>query len=99
MSDAEGDHLETSVAEPTEEVAPARHVRGKRNMCAAMFFSMALKVLVKAVNDPFMDDSVRKKFDGTSATGAAVLVVNGPKIHVFHENEPGHSGWGTTGSG
>merc|ERR1712050_705886 len=70
------------------------------------------EVEVKAVNDPFMDlkymvyqlkyDSVHKRFDGTIATeeegGNEFLVVNGNKIRVFHEKEPGNIGWGTSGA-
>merc|ERR1711870_164345 len=70
------------------------------------------EVEVKAVNDPFMDlkyvvyqlkyDSVHKRFDGTIATeeaeGAEYLVVNGNKIRVFHEKEPGQIGWGASGA-
>merc|ERR1711992_500196 len=70
------------------------------------------EVEVKAVNDPFMDlkymvyqlkyDSVHKRFDGTIATeeadGAEFLVVNGTKIRVFHEKEPGNIGWGSAGA-
>merc|ERR1712051_451744 len=70
------------------------------------------EVQVKAVNDPFMDlqymvyqlkyDSVHKRFAGTIATeeadGQEFLVVNGNKIRVFHEKEPGSIGWGATGA-
>jgi len=70
------------------------------------------EVEVKAVNDPFMDlkymvyqlkyDSVHKRFDGTIATegegGEEYLVVNGAKIRVFHEKDPGSIGWGTAGA-
>merc|ERR1712045_734011 len=70
------------------------------------------EVEVKAVNDPFMDlkymvyqlkyDSVHKRFDGTIATeeaeGQEFLVVNGNKIRVFHEKEPGNIGWGASGA-
>jgi len=64
------------------------------------------------VNDPFMDlkymvyqlkyDSVHKRFDGTIAIegegGEEYLVVNGAKIRVFHEKDPGSIGWGTAGA-
>merc|ERR1712217_539897 len=67
---------------------------------------------VKAVNDPFMDlkymvyqlkyDSVHGKFPGTIAikedAGKEFLVVNGNKIRVFHEKEPGQIGWGASGA-
>merc|ERR1712061_489381 len=47
-------------------------------------------------------DSVHKRFDGTIATeesdGAEYLVVNGNKIRVFHEKEPGNIGWGSSGA-
>jgi len=70
------------------------------------------EVEVKAVNDPFMDlkymvyqlkyDSVHKRFDGTIAAegegGEEYLVVNGAKIRVFHEKDPGSIGWGTAGA-
>jgi len=70
------------------------------------------EVSVKAVNDPFMDleymvyqlkyDSVHNRFDGTIATekteGNEYLVVNGNKIQVFHEKEPGQIGWGASGA-
>jgi len=70
------------------------------------------EVSVKAVNDPFMDlqymvymlkyDSVHKRFDGTIATetadGQEFLIVNGTKIRVFHEKEPGSIGWGASGA-
>merc|ERR1712176_1710872 len=70
------------------------------------------EVEVKAVNDPFMDlqymvyqlkyDSVHKRFDGTIATEAAdgkeFLVVNGPKVQIFHEKDPGAIGWGAAGA-
>merc|ERR1712151_126088 len=70
------------------------------------------EVEVKAVNDPFMDlaymvyqlkyDSVHKRFDGTIAIekseGNEFLVVNGNKIRVFHEKEPGNIGWGSSGA-
>merc|ERR1712226_719375 len=70
------------------------------------------EVAVKAVNDPFMDlkymvyqlkyDSVHKRFGGTIATeedgGNEFLVVNGNKIRVFHEKEPGNIGWGAAGA-
>merc|ERR1712038_2213310 len=70
------------------------------------------EVEVKAVNDPFMDlkymvyqlkyDSVHKRFDGTIAEevaeGKEFLVVNGKKIQVFHEKEPGNIGWGASGA-
>merc|ERR1712226_576971 len=66
------------------------------------------EVAVKAVNDPFMDlkymvyqlkyDSVHKRFGGTIAAegegGAEYLIVNGAKIRVFHEKDPGSIGWG-----
>jgi len=70
------------------------------------------EVEVKAVNDPFMDleymvyqlkyDSVHKRFEGTIASegkgGEEYLVVNGAKIRVFHEKDPGSIGWGTAGA-
>jgi len=70
------------------------------------------EVEVKAVNDPFMDlkymvyqlkyDSVHKRFDGTIATaeegGQEFLVVNGTKIRIFHEKDPGSIGWGAAGA-
>merc|ERR1712117_596567 len=70
------------------------------------------EVEVKAVNDPFMDlkymvyqlkyDSVHKRFDGTISAegedGEEYLVVNGAKIRVFHEKDPGSIGWGTAGA-
>merc|ERR1712043_41566 len=70
------------------------------------------EVEVKAVNDPFMDlkymvyqlkyDSVHKRFDGTIATeeegGKEFLVVNGTKIQIFHEKDPGAIGWGAAGA-
>jgi glyceraldehyde 3-phosphate dehydrogenase len=69
-------------------------------------------VKVVAVNDPFMPldymvyqlkyDSVHKQFAGTvsheSADGKEFLVVNGDKIQVFHEKDPGAIGWGATGA-
>merc|ERR1711976_518582 len=69
-------------------------------------------VTIKAINNPFMDlkymwyqlkyDSVHKRFDGTIATeeadGAEYLVVNGNKIRVYHEKEPGNIGWGASGA-
>jgi len=70
------------------------------------------EVQVKAVNDPFMDlkymvyqlkyDSVHKRFEGTIATeedgGKEFLVVNGNKIRIFHEKDPGSIGWGESGA-
>merc|ERR1712226_950381 len=70
------------------------------------------EVAVKAVNDPFMDlkymvyqlkyDSVHKRFGGTIATeedgGNEYLIVNGAKIRVFHEKDPGSIGWGAAGA-
>jgi len=71
------------------------------------------EVEVRAVNDPFMDlkymvyqlkyDSVHKRFEGTiDAEGEGspeeYLVVNGAKIRVFHEKDPGSIGWGTAGA-
>merc|ERR1712060_133050 len=70
------------------------------------------EVEVKAVNDPFMDlqymvyqlkyDSVHKRFEGTIATkeegGKEFLVVNGTKIRIFHEKDPGSIGWGAAGA-
>jgi len=69
-------------------------------------------VKIVAVNDPFMPldymvyqlkyDSVHKAFSGTvsmeSADGKEYLVVNGEKIQVFHEKDPGAIGWGATGA-
>merc|ERR1711920_159172 len=69
-------------------------------------------VEVKGVNDPFMDldymvyqlkyDSVHKRFDGTIAAEKngteEFLVVNGNKIRIFHEKEPGNIGWGACGA-
>merc|ERR1711894_725890 len=47
-------------------------------------------------------DSVHKRFDGTIAAegeGAEeYLIVNGAKIRVFHEKDPGSIGWGTAGA-
>jgi len=70
------------------------------------------EVEVKAVNDPFMDlkymvyqlkyDSVHKRFDGQISTeeegGKEYLVVNGTKIQIFHEKDPGSIGWGAAGA-
>jgi len=71
------------------------------------------EVEVRAVNDPFMDlkymvyqlkyDSVHKRFEGTIAAEGEgspeeYLVVNGAKIRVFHEKDPGSIGWGTAGA-
>lgn len=67
-------------------------------------------VVVKAVNDPFMDldymvymlkyDSVHKRFDGTVACkkdGAKeFLVVNGAEIQIFHEKDPASIPWGAS---
>merc|ERR1712151_235712 len=69
-------------------------------------------VKVVAINEPFMDltymvyqlsyDSVHRTFKGTVssevADGKDFLVVNGTKIAVFHEKDPGSIGWGTTGA-
>merc|ERR1711920_351065 len=69
-------------------------------------------VQVGGVNDPFMDldymvyqlkyDSVHKRFDGTIAAEKngteEFLVVNGNKIRIFHEKEPGDIGWGACGA-
>merc|ERR1712113_1088953 len=69
-------------------------------------------VTVKAVNDPFMDlkymvyqlkyDSVHKRFDGSISAdkegGKEFLVVNGTKIQIFHEKDPGSIGWGAAGA-
>merc|ERR1711920_760580 len=45
---------------------------------------------------------VHKRFDGTIATkeegGKEFLVVNGTKIQVFHEKDPGAIGWGAAGA-
>merc|ERR1711979_9803 len=47
-------------------------------------------------------DSVHKRFEGTIAAegegGEEYLVVNGAKIQVFHEKDPGSIGWGTSGA-
>merc|ERR1712003_118031 len=47
-------------------------------------------------------DSVQKSYPGTIASkeadGAEFLVVNGTKIRVFHEKEPGQIGWGNSGA-
>jgi len=65
-----------------------------------------------AVNDPFMDldymvyllkyDSVHGRFKGTISAerdaGKEYLVVDGEKIRVFHEKDPGSIGWGETGA-
>mmetsp|Transcript_17062 Transcript_17062/g.37571 ORF Transcript_17062/g.37571 Transcript_17062/m.37571 type:complete len:342 (-) Transcript_17062:226-1251(-) len=70
------------------------------------------KVTMVAINDPFMDveymkyllkyDSVHKSFAGTVETkkegDAEYLVVNGLKVRVFHEKDPGAIGWGATGA-
>merc|ERR1711920_465255 len=70
------------------------------------------EVEVRAVNDPFMDlkymvyqlkyDSVHKRFDGQISTeeadGKEFLVVNGTKIQIFHEKDPGAIGWGAAGA-
>jgi len=67
---------------------------------------------VRAVNDPFMDlqymvyqlkyDSVHKRFPGTITTdttgGQEFLIVNGTRVRVFHEKEPGKIGWGAAGA-
>merc|ERR1719376_666097 len=69
-------------------------------------------VSVKGVNDPFMDvdymvyqlkyDSVHGRFKGSIAAKKEgdneFLVVNGNKIRVFHEKEPGNIGWGASGA-
>eukprot|EP00933_Yihiella_yeosuensis_P053190 TRINITY_DN5136_c0_g1_i3.p1 TRINITY_DN5136_c0_g1~~TRINITY_DN5136_c0_g1_i3.p1 ORF type:complete len:240 (+),score=41.41 TRINITY_DN5136_c0_g1_i3:52-720(+) len=69
-------------------------------------------VVVKAINDPFMDlkymvyqlkyDSVHKTFAGTIAAkevnGKEFLVVNGVDIAVFHEKEPASIPWGACGA-
>jgi len=69
-------------------------------------------VVVKAVNDPFMDlkymvyqlkyDSVHKAFPGTieakEADGKEFLVVNGTEIQVFHEKDPASIPWGACGA-
>eukprot|EP00493_Phyllostaurus_siculus_P003904 UN03920 len=47
-------------------------------------------------------DSVHKRFEGTIACegegGEEYLVVNGVKIRVFHEKDPGSIGWGAAGA-
>merc|ERR1719363_51260 len=47
-------------------------------------------------------DSVHKRFDGTigfeGEGGEEYLVVNGAKIRVFHEKDPGAIGWGAAGA-
>jgi len=69
-------------------------------------------VVVKGVNDPFMDlkymvyqlkyDSVHKTFAGTIVTkevdGKEYLVVNGIEIQVFHEKDPASIPWGACGA-
>eukprot|EP00421_Protoceratium_reticulatum_P025691 CAMPEP_0168476502 /NCGR_PEP_ID=MMETSP0228-20121227/61922_1 /TAXON_ID=133427 /ORGANISM="Protoceratium reticulatum, Strain CCCM 535 (=CCMP 1889)" /LENGTH=185 /DNA_ID=CAMNT_0008492627 /DNA_START=74 /DNA_END=628 /DNA_ORIENTATION=- len=69
-------------------------------------------VVVKAVNDPFMDlkymvyqlkyDSVHKTFPGTIVAkedgGKEFLVVNGQEIQVFHEKDPASIPWGASGA-
>eukprot|EP00450_Noctiluca_scintillans_P028045 CAMPEP_0194551750 /NCGR_PEP_ID=MMETSP0253-20130528/96378_1 /TAXON_ID=2966 /ORGANISM="Noctiluca scintillans" /LENGTH=375 /DNA_ID=CAMNT_0039399211 /DNA_START=59 /DNA_END=1187 /DNA_ORIENTATION=- len=69
-------------------------------------------VKIVAVNDPFMPldymvyqlkfDSVHGRFNGTIAMieegGKEFLIVNGDRIQVFHEKDPGSIGWGATGS-
>jgi glyceraldehyde 3-phosphate dehydrogenase len=69
-------------------------------------------VVVKGVNDPFMDlkymvyqlkyDSVHKQFPGTIATkedgGKEYLVVNGTEIQVFREKDPTAIPWGAIGA-
>jgi glyceraldehyde 3-phosphate dehydrogenase len=69
-------------------------------------------VVVKGVNDPFMDlkymvyqlkyDSVHKQFPGTIATkedgGKEFLVVNGQEIQVFREKDPTAIPWGAIGA-
>jgi len=69
-------------------------------------------VKVVSVNDPFMPldymvyqlkyDSVHKQFPGTismeTSDGKEFLIVNGDKVQVFHEKDPGAIGWGATGA-
>jgi glyceraldehyde 3-phosphate dehydrogenase len=69
-------------------------------------------VVVKAINDPFMDleymvyqlkyDSVHKQFPGTISTkkdgDKEFLVVNGTDIRIYHEKDPGAIGWGGSGA-
>lgn len=70
------------------------------------------EVVVKAVNDPFMElkymvyqlqyDSVHGRFNGTIAIkedgGKEYLVVNGTDVRVFHEKDPASIGWGESGA-
>lgn len=69
-------------------------------------------IIVKAVNDPFMDlnymvyqlkyDSVHKRFPGTIASKKdgdnEYLVVDGTEIQIFHEKDPASIPWGTAGA-
>merc|ERR1719471_2505152 len=47
-------------------------------------------------------DSVHKRFDGQISAeeegGKEFLVVNGTKIQIFHEKDPGSIGWGAAGA-
>eukprot|EP00928_Gymnodinium_smaydae_P084639 TRINITY_DN6791_c0_g2_i2.p1 TRINITY_DN6791_c0_g2~~TRINITY_DN6791_c0_g2_i2.p1 ORF type:complete len:513 (+),score=140.94 TRINITY_DN6791_c0_g2_i2:91-1539(+) len=70
------------------------------------------KVVIKAINDPFMDldymvyqlkfDSVHNRFKGTvdcSKDGdKEFLLVNKKKIAVFHEKDPASIPWGKSGA-
>jgi len=70
------------------------------------------EVVVKAINDPFMDldycvynlkyDSVHKKFEGTIESkkdgDKEYLIVNGVSIRVFHEKDPAAIPWGDAGA-
>jgi len=69
-------------------------------------------VVVKAINDPFMDleymvyqlkyDSVHKRFNGTISTkldnDKEYLIVNGTMIAIFHEKDPASIPWSESGA-
>jgi glyceraldehyde 3-phosphate dehydrogenase len=65
-------------------------------------------VVVKAVNDPFIDieymvymfkfDSTHKRFTGEVAAVNGKLVVNGQEISVFQERDPSAIPWGASGA-
>jgi len=69
-------------------------------------------VVVKAVNDPFMDlkymiyqmkyDSVHNRFPGSiamrEADGKEFLILNGKEVAVFHEKDPTAIPWGQVGA-
>jgi len=63
---------------------------------------------IVAINDPFIDidymvymlkyDSTHGRFKGTVSKDGSHLVVNGKKVTVFQERDPGNIQWGSAGA-